>query len=198
MTAFNLIIFVMLLWALRNLILGFLSWRKSRIWRKIEHKEVTQRFFAEARNDLMGLILREEISPNSVTFRFFYYFDTFVMRRPNDYNQISALLRYSLVSDDNSNSGIIESLIKEKKTWTPSVKQMVSKQSKALNHLMVSHSFVLRNIYKFSLVLIPVMSLVFSTIDLWQKLKDRVGENDKGFVHNVYQSEKTLESLIAI
>jgi hypothetical protein len=199
--AFNLIIFVLILLILRNIILGILSWRVSHRWKKIESKDITQRFFAEARYDLMHLMMNEELSAKSTTFRFFYHLDTFVMRRPNDYGKISALLVNSLVSDEKSNSGIVEVLMKEKKDWTPAVKDMVLKQSKALSHLMVSNSFTLRNLYRVLRVLLPFINILFSTMDVWNnwnKIKDRVGEKDKGFVHNVYVSEKTLESLAGI
>lgn len=197
MNAFNFIIFVMFLWTLKNIILGILAWRQAKILRKAEQKEVTQRFFAEARNDLMRLLLNNEIAVCSTTFRFFYYLDTFVMRRPNNLKAISIILLNSLVFDEKSNSGVVEELMKERATWTENVKKMISRQSKALNHLMISHSFVLRNIYRISRTLLPVADLIISTMDFWEKTKQTIAEKDTGFVHHVYRSEKTLESLIA-
>lgn len=196
MNGINLIIFILFLLVLRNFILGTLSWRKSNTRLKSEQTEVTQRFFAEARNDLMNLVQRSELMTRSTTFQFFYYLDTFVMRRPNDYKQISMILVSSLVFDENSNSGIVEDLMRERKNWSKNVKKMISKQSMALNHLLVSHSFILRNCYRVALLLLPVLSLIISSVDYWESLKEKIAEKDSGFVHNVYQSEKTLESLI--
>ena len=66
-----------------------------RYWRyaRIAHTERTRSAWAEARDMLMTLVVEEKIDPRSATFCSLYPMMTFVVRRPDDYEEIASKLR---------------------------------------------------------------------------------------------------------
>src|SRR5258705_8526855 len=117
------VVAIMLFWILRELIVGLFVWRSRRKIRQAIRKERTQSQFAQARNEVMRLAQTSRINMNSETFGFLYRINTFVMRRPDQYREISSWLttRFLNPSKPAQNNALRE----ESKQWTPEIKAVV-------------------------------------------------------------------------
>ena len=143
----------LLLLALKELITSFVIRRKRK---EITHKfrvECTQRHFAEARNQLMQLVIEGKLAANSDTFKNLYGLHTGIMRRPDYYPEISHVLAYNFLKghDGEVNDGIL----RECKQWTPEIKQVVIATADAMSYLITNHSFLFRALYWFEKKLHP-------------------------------------------
>ncbi len=146
MTTITIILFLLGgLWALRELIVGFWVWQRRRHYRHLHRVEVTQRFFGEVRDSLLDLVRQGQLSDQSETFRFFHFFDTFVLRRPDAYPQISSLLRQLLLSE--TDQSISSRLHEESQRWTSDTQKVVEQHAEALESLVISHSRLLRYLH---------------------------------------------------
>lgn len=74
------------------LITGVSSYRSGTYFKRIACTEQTRTCWAEARNLLVLLMRDGRLDPRSETFRTFYGVTTFVLRRPDEYEQIAAAL----------------------------------------------------------------------------------------------------------
>lgn len=73
-------------------ITGVWSYRSGSRFKKIAQTERTRTCWAEARNLLVVLMREKKLDPSSETFRTFYGVTTFVLRRPDEYEQIATAL----------------------------------------------------------------------------------------------------------
>ena len=131
------------LWALREIIIGFWGWQRRRYYRHLYRVEVTQRSFGEVRDSLLDLVRQGQLDDKSETFRFFHFFDTFVLRRPDAYPQISSLLQQSLLSE--TDRSVSNKLQDESQQWTSDIRRVVEQHAAALGNLVISHSRLLRD-----------------------------------------------------
>lgn len=135
MTGLKFLAFILSLWAIHELILGLMAWKRRRKMEHILRIERIQARFAMARNQLVDLFLSKQVDPNSLTFRLLYYFNTALMRRPDEYPKISAELRRLLISNGSSPSS--KRLHLESETWTPEIKKVVMLTADAMGYLIV-------------------------------------------------------------
>lgn len=140
----SLIVPALLLWAGIEVILGSMIFIQRYKLRKQFRIEKAQSYFAKSRNKLMELTIKQKININSITFEYFYLFNTALMRRPDEYPQISLKILSTLFADDSSKDSLIH---QESKDWTPEVREMVRMTADALGNLAIDYSFILRNIY---------------------------------------------------
>lgn len=73
-------------------ITGALTYRSGSHFKRIARTEQTRTCWAEARNLLVLLMREGKLDPRSETFRTFYGVTTFVLRRPDQYEEIAAAL----------------------------------------------------------------------------------------------------------
>jgi len=146
MIGITFLVMLLMLLTLREFVIGFVIRRKRK---KIEHElrvECTQRHFAENRNRLLQLVIDHKLSADSETFRSLYHLHTGIMRRPDYYPELSKLFAYIFINGHNGQ--VNDSLLIECKGWTQEIKEVVIATADAMSYLIISHSRLLRTMYK--------------------------------------------------
>ena len=138
----NIIILALLLIFLREVVIILLAWRKIVTLEEKQRIECTTRRFAKARAHLMDLAVQGIISTDSYTFQSLYTINTFVMRRPDQYAEISALLFRVILTGENSKDP--DPLTQESVTWTPEIKAVMRETAEAIGIIILDHSFLLK------------------------------------------------------
>lgn len=147
MIGLSVLLLVVGLWALKELIVAFIAWRKTHSIEQERRVEVTQRHFAEARNALMRAALDGEIDVDSYTFKLFYFLNTALMRRPDQYDEISDALAKVLILDDSSTE-ISNEVRKEASDLSQEAAEAIKKTGDAMGYLVIDYSFLLRNAFR--------------------------------------------------
>jgi len=146
MTALTLLVLIGLLWTVKELTLGTIFWYQRR---KIRHNlrvEITESHFAIARNELMRLALEGEIDVNSVSFKRFYFLNTTLMRRPDQYPQFSHAITGMFLSNHSAEPD--EELRRESLSWSPAFKQVVKATANALDYIVIDYSWIVRLMFR--------------------------------------------------
>lgn len=157
MTLIIIILMCACLWAIREFIVGCWTWMRRRHYRHLYRVEETQRYFGEARESLLGLVLANKLDHQSATFQFLYSMDTFVLRRPDAYPQISLRIRSAIV-DGTPGDSFGNQLQCESQSWNEDVRKVIGAHARAINNLIYSHSRILRylrKVWRLVLKLIP-------------------------------------------
>jgi hypothetical protein len=145
MSALDFIVILLVLWAIKEFIVGIFTWRRTRQLRHKLRVERTLHHFAEVRNQLTQLALERKIDAHSQTFQQLYTINTYIMRRPDAYPQISSMLQYLIMNREAERS---DSLSAESKNWSPEMKEVVKASADALGYLILNYSFFARLIYR--------------------------------------------------
>lgn len=146
MNAITLIVVIAVLWAVRDLIIGFYVWLSRRKYRHEYRTERTQSHFAAARNDLMRLAIAGEVNVNSTSFKRIYSLNTALMRRPDQYPEFSQAITYMFVSNHNAEPD--EELERESKEWSPAFKQVVRATARAMDYIVLDYSWLMRLMFR--------------------------------------------------
>lgn len=147
MSAITLIVVIAVLWAIRELVVGIVVMRSRRKYKHEYRTERTQSHFAEARNKLMRLAIDGEVDVNSESFRRFYCFNTTLMRRPDQYPELShAITHVFLTESGNSHDSTLD---QESKHWTPAFKRVVVMTANAMDYIVLDYSWIVRLIFRF-------------------------------------------------
>lgn len=169
MIALAIVLVAFLLFSISNLFIGIYLWRKRFYIRKIRRIEETRRHFAEARNKLINLVIKNDIEVDSFTFKCFFNFNTHIMRRPDLYPEISTNLRRAfLVKPDRSSSD--NPLFKEAKQWNDNIKEAVESTANAMFYLALIYSWRLRfilwleNNFKFLTIIKWLLEFIINKI----------------------------------
>lgn len=147
MNAVTFIVIIAVLWAVREVVISIVLMRSRRKYRHEYRVERTQSHFAEARNELMQLALKGEVDVNSESFKLFYSFNTALMRRPDQYPELSYALTHSFLCQ--ANDGTDNPLDQESKHWTPDFKHVVIRTANAMDYIVVDYSWVVRLLFRF-------------------------------------------------
>ncbi len=143
MTGISLLLLCISVFALGEFLFGSWLWLKRRRIKHLRRAERTRTQFAHARNKLMSVLEAEKISVKSRTFQSLYGLQTFIMRSPNEYRQISAMLRRSLFREPGPPQ-IDTAFSDESLKWSPETTEVVRDTASAMIYLMVDYSFRIR------------------------------------------------------
>jgi len=153
MNAITLIVVIAVLWAARDLIIGFYVWHSRQKYRHEYRTERTQSHFAVARNDLMRLAIAGEVNVNSTSFRRIYSLNTALMRRPDQYPEFSQAITFMFVSNHNAEPD--EELERESKQWSPAFRQVVKATAHAMDYIILDYSWIMRQMFRLEKRLYP-------------------------------------------
>jgi len=142
MSAITLIVLIGVLWAVRELVVGIVVKRSRRRYRHEYRVERTQSHFAAARNELMRLAVAGELDVNSRSFQRFYYVNTVIMRRPDQYSEINRAIVGAILSGKGDEPD--EQLSRESKNWTPAFREVVTATAHALDNIVLDYSRLMR------------------------------------------------------
>jgi hypothetical protein len=121
--------------------------RKRSQYQHLLRVERTRAHFAQARNDLIGLVCQGKLDPNSRTFRLFYGIQTFILRRPDHYDLIGEMLWQQFVSPAGSSQP--SRLAEEPGTWSDDIKGIVMRTAQGFELLMTDYSVIRRKLASF-------------------------------------------------
>lgn len=176
MTVTELIVLALILWGIREAIVGYLVERQNRKLRQLIRTERTQQQFAEARNDLMRLALSGGIDTQSSTFRTLYHMNTAVMRRPDVYPEISAgLFKVVLHTAAMESTSPVE---EESATWSPAVKDVVKKTADAMNYIILEYSRLFRFIYRVERMKDPTVTPFVLLVRIAKRIQEKKEKRD--------------------
>jgi hypothetical protein len=143
MIALEMIAFVLLLWAIGEFIVGT---RVSRSRKQYQHRireEQIRDYFAGLRQELLALALAGEIDVDSDLFQSLYRVQTFVLRRPDRYDELSKLLTKTLLIK-NSEEISKTKLYKEAQQSPESVKKLIFRTGEGLFRVIFEFSTIFR------------------------------------------------------
>lgn len=103
--------------------------------------ERTRNCFADIRCRLVDLAMTGKIDSHSATFTSLHAMSTFIMRRPDQYDEISSRLTMHMLFCRGQADPAISA---ERAAWTPEVKELVREVAQGLNLLLLHHSRILR------------------------------------------------------
>jgi hypothetical protein len=147
MNAINFIVIIAILWAVREVIIGVIVMRSRRKYKHEYRTERTQSHFAEARNELMRLALSGEANVNSESFKHFYYFNTALMRRSDQYPELSSAMTHKFLCE---RGAITDSVLdQESKHWTPAFRHVVVRTANAMDYIVLDYSWAIRLMFRF-------------------------------------------------
>ncbi|MGH9766706.1 MAG: hypothetical protein ACREAB_04660, partial [Blastocatellia bacterium] len=183
---------------------GLTAWVAG-IWlhlkrRRIRHKirvEITQRHFAEARNALMELVLKGELDPRSATFQRLYYLNTHIMRRPDQYQEISQVLKRTISRGHKDD--LSDPLLKETHAWTLGIKKAVLATADAMRQLIFNYSWLLRTLFRLQdRFKVPVVPILQGCSDVLERLIVRaqsVEEKKHPFLSDIRETRTKMYDL---
>ena len=135
----SILILLIMIWAVSEFVFGSYIWWKRRTIKHTIRVERTRHHFAEARTKLLKMVRESKIDANSETFKTIYHINTYVMRRPDQYPEISRkVLRAILLSKKEG------SLTSEAQDWDQETKEVVRETANALGLIVVDYSRILR------------------------------------------------------
>jgi len=181
------------LWLISQLIL---TYKTNKDRKKIQHNirvEKTRKYFAELRLRLLKILADGKLDQKSVTFRFHYSLFTMIMRRPDQYKEISNSLYTAFTSDntDQEVSGEIGlKLQSEQSQWSDEVKILIVDTIKGLALLVIDYSSKLR------LLNTLIKILGFAAIKKFEKQLEEKEASKDPFLKSIYKSQNTLSSLV--
>ena len=138
MTTITILAVTLLLFAAKDIAISIYINRCRRV---LQHKikvETTRAYLANLRIDLLNLVTTGQLDPNSDTFQMLYLVHTFILRRPDQYRELSKLFANTILSDKTPIS--ISSLSRESKTWTPEVSDVVKRTARGLQLVIIYFS----------------------------------------------------------
>jgi hypothetical protein len=173
----------------------WLTKRDIKYLRDIKYKTITQRDFGKARQELFVLIGDNELAPDSITFLYFYLYDSFVMRNPDKYRSLAKLLRENFFLDKKHRSETFKLLTEESENWSRRVKEMVDMNVSAINSLLVYHSPTLRIIYLFGRLALPlVKKMIEKEMGLFNYVSHLIAKNNSD-MDTFVRSKEGLQKL---
>jgi hypothetical protein len=134
---FKWLAFIAAIWIIRELVVSFWTWRKIRRLDHVMRVERTRAQFAKARNSLMHIALKEQIDPNSATFKVLYNVDTVFMRSADKYPELSKSLQETMLTDNRKPH---PQILAEKEHWTKEVRENIIATSKAMDNVITDYS----------------------------------------------------------
>jgi hypothetical protein len=138
MNVMTLLVLICTFLSLGAISLGLVFRQRCKAMTHLLRLERTQSKFAEARNQLVQLVVSGELPIESATFRHLYYLNTMIMRRPDEYPAIGvALSRMRMKGEQAANGNEIAAEIPR---WTPAVKKAVIATGDALGSIMFEYS----------------------------------------------------------
>lgn len=120
--------------------------RRRLYWEHKTRVEQTRGHFAGARNELLRVVRDGELSVDSETFRQIYGIQTFIMRRPDQYVEISEQLTRALWRHNGERATWID---EEAPTWTPRVRDVMSQTAQGIGLVIWNYSRIRRAIMNF-------------------------------------------------
>ncbi len=190
MNTITFIAVVAVLWAGRELIIGIFVWRSRQKFQHEIRVERTQRYFATARNELMQLAIANEIDVNSTTFRYLYFLNTLLMRRPDAYPEWSTALRITFLRPQESESDSSVEIESEK--WTPAIRDVVKTTADALDSFLIDYSLAWRLVFKLKKRSEPEIT----PMKWHRRLAERITEAEKKtLVSDIRETRKRMYAL---
>ncbi len=142
MTAYEIVVFLLLIWVVREIALGIIYRRSHARYKKLRKTEETRGYFAELRNELLMAMREGLIDPNSYTFRVFYTLQTLIMRNPSKYTKISELVVDKILEDEDRDCTLCDlddKLENEAKTWNETIKRLSKRTGYGLVVIVLNH-----------------------------------------------------------
>lgn len=137
MTVQELLVYVGMLSILYLVVTTIPGRRRLVRWKREARREETRTIWAEARAQLFDLVRAGEISPQSETFRAFYHIQTFVLRRPDAYEEVAEEIASSLLAK--SPRANAPPWVDEVGGWPRQMDDVVQKTAVGIGHLLIVH-----------------------------------------------------------
>lgn len=124
--------------------------RAANRFRLTRFKYITQMRFAQLRHSLIVLSMKREIAPESISFLNFYLIYTYVIRNPDQYEEIAQYLRENMIETrvhDTKEQNVEEALRKESKTWSRQVRELAFATGSYIEDLMIFNTTAIRYLH---------------------------------------------------
>lgn len=133
------------------IIASILDLRLARRLEQIAHTERTRGVWAEAREALLELVAAGKLDVRSQTFRTFYGLQTFVMRRPDAYEDFSRLLAKAMLQ---SRKARVHGWMAEAESWPAEMRSVIDRMRKGTEMLVFGYASGRRIILR---ILVPLL-----------------------------------------
>lgn len=143
-----LIFFPSLIWIIREILFIAINRKKRKDAEHLIRVERTREYYARLRTRLLNLVIIGQIHPDSIIFQFLYKSYTTVLRRPEQYIEISKELLLLSVVFHNKNHSVSKN---DETTIThKEIKELLHDTSEGIMMLIVEYSPLLRFLYSVS------------------------------------------------
>lgn len=150
--------------------------RRVRRLKKIVRIEKTRTHWAEARDLLYTMVREGKLSSDSATFHTFCQIHTFVLRRPEEYDEISRTMASTFLAPPAA--GLDNSWLAERDSWPEEMREVMNKMVAGTGALLFGHAG-LRRLVVFGLKISPWLAM-------------RIG---KGAVRRIYRTAGKIPAI---
>ena len=137
--------------------------RRAKRLRTLVRTEQTRSVWAEARAEMWDLARDGKLDVRSDTFRVFHRIQTFVMRRPDAYDDISRLLVGVMGTPSNESAAVSYNWQAEQSTWPKDMDSVMQKMGKGTLMLAARGPGLRRFAVLFFRKILPWMAVHFGT-----------------------------------
>ena len=120
-----------------NLMLGLREYRLRKYYNSLYVAEKTKSYFAKTRNELMNMVIENKIDNKTIFFKNIYSLNTFFMRNPHAYSNISKELTTALLNIKKTN----------KVPLSEGEKKILQSTAEALGHIVINYSMLMKFLF---------------------------------------------------
>jgi hypothetical protein len=171
---------------------AILDRRRAARFNRIRHTEKTRAEWAEARELLFDLVRAGKLDPRSETVRSLYGVQTFVLRRPDAYQQIARQLQKGLLTADDSPE---PAWVSERDTWPAGMASVFKKMASGTRMLAFGYPGFLGQVVKTLWAYFPEILAGLAARSADSILGDFGGARGVRIEREFYKAEKKFQSL---
>lgn len=164
------------LFALYLLATAWQTRRRAARYSRLCHTEQVRSVWAEAREDLFDLVRDEKLNPRSATFRVLFGLQTFVVRRPNAYEEIADMLQRQTSTRPASEEA---SWLQERPIWPTEMAAIMAKMARGTEMLALGYPGLPGKLLRF----------------LWTRMPGVAAQLARRYLHQIVALSKTSEAV---
>ncbi|TGM95602.1 hypothetical protein [Leptospira dzoumogneensis] len=183
---------ILLVFMIKEIILIYRNIRKIRQDRHLIRVEKTREYFSNIRESLLHLMKNETVHPDNNLFQVIYSVSTMIMRRPDQYAELSDYLVVSFINTK------VEEKQKSNKAEIPKeLRSLLFKTAEGLYKIIIEYSAILRVLFQISNTLKQITPLEFLS-PVFKQIREKIFEQEvksNPKIENINIARKELKTL---
>lgn len=183
---------ILLAFAIKEIVLIYRNIKKIRQDEHLIRAEKTREYFSSIRESLLQLMRDETVHPDHHLFQVIYSVSTMIMRRPDQYSELSDYLVVSFI-----NTKVDQKRSIKKEQIPNELKSLLFKTADGLYRVIIEYSFVLRILFHVSNTLKRITPLEFLS-PIFKQVREKIFEQEvksNPKIENINIARKELKTL---